>query len=362
MCLLNYNLIKPFITIRSYHQVLPSGPLRLPMQTTCGSTCQYNQLYYQNDQITEQCKNDIYKYMYDYFSINVQNIIRYHYKYSAKQLSCDMYHSLYLEIKDPENNREKKEEIIKKLCSLMSEIEYFTDFNIPCVLFLVNDVTIKINKIFSQFMINHYNYNFFKLVNIMMIREEQLFVNYYSRVFAKPFVNNIFVIYKKFKKIVFGHNQNLIFTTIYNNFEDVHNDFKIIIQKLKTDINIDFDNTIKKFSIDYGYKWNDMLDFRKAEDDKIALCFQLLHLLYLFTKCTKIIKPILTNIMIYIKALSNEYSDYLVIQSIYDNLKTRKELIDIIITNTLINDYDNYRTSVSNLQDYKDLLVKLSSQ
>ncbi|ARF10404.1 hypothetical protein Hokovirus_1_283 [Hokovirus HKV1] len=332
------------------------------MQTTCGSTCQYNQLYYQNDQITEQCKNDIYKYMYDYFSINVQNIIRYHYKYSAKQLSCDMYHSLYLEIKDPENNREKKEEIIKKLCSLMSEIEYFTDFNIPCVLFLVNDVTIKINKIFSQFMINHYNYNFFKLVNIMMIREEQLFVNYYSRVFAKPFVNNIFVIYKKFKKIVFGHNQNLIFTTIYNNFEDVHNDFKIIIQKLKTDINIDFDNTIKKFSIDYGYKWNDMLDFRKAEDDKIALCFQLLHLLYLFTKCTKIIKPILTNIMIYIKALSNEYSDYLVIQSIYDNLKTRKELIDIIITNTLINDYDNYRTSVSNLQDYKDLLVKLSSQ
>lgn len=211
-------------------------------------------------------------------------------------------------------------------------------------------------------MAHYYHYDYCRLYKIMTLNKEKVFLDYYTKIYGIPFTNNIICVYENLKILVFRYKElwpSVI--TIFNNIEDVKNDFTILKNKIIFNIDNDYKLFLNYFcpclynkSFYKSDTWECICGPYTCECKYMTIpeYLKVLYMLYLFTKNEKMI------IYIFIKVVRgiNKYDQELC--NIYNNLKIYYKQKNINLQNIL---FDEYKVkNIFSLQDYIKVLINLN--
>ncbi|ARF10410.1 hypothetical protein Hokovirus_1_289 [Hokovirus HKV1] len=232
---------------------------------TCCKYCRYPFANHNDNNIF------VYELLYNYFQKNIDKVLNNYYLVKNKKIS-DMiikpsfYNNKYTDI-------EQNVKIFKRLCEIMNDMNYYTDFNIRFKLdFIDNDFLRRADNI-TCVLLKYFNYD--------IIKKKNTHNSIFKTIFYKKFnVQNIKLLknYKNFIRLMVSRieNANISSSVYYNNEEDFIYELTQVEQIMNT---LNFDHEIFKTYYDRIYN---EIKFHKNDDSIYeSLCdLFLLNLFY----------------------------------------------------------------------------------
>ncbi|ARF10409.1 hypothetical protein Hokovirus_1_288 [Hokovirus HKV1] len=289
-----------------------------------------NRLYVKNNEnICKYCckslinhidNNDlVYNLLYNYFKKNIDKILdNYHLLKNKQVYDMVIKHSFF----NKQSNKDKNIKIFKRLCEIMNDINYYTDFNIHY------NITDYYDRFFVKcILLTCFNYDINKPKN----NSEQLFTSVFNKLFNIN-MNNIYYHYKTFATCSLyklpRKYLNFSRSFCYNNEQDVKDEVLKIKNILSNNNLIKYIYNKAQFQKNVDYYLDDIL----SSNEKVYFnCYELFFINLFCKNDNKIKKIFLKNLNFIFKTcfLDNIYN-YLEFYIINFNIIVKGKIFNAI--------------------------------